>query len=270
MLAPKAGDRWAQSVLPKEAKTPPVGKGTVAMNSKPLVATGLLFFAGLVSTGAQAAVICNGTLVGTTCTLAGPSITWVFDVNTQDFAGQKFGAPTLVGDAVRFLPTTFLADSLNGAGVVSTSRFFVFDRVFSNSGAEIASITTVERGDYFIINGVSVSAQLYTQIANNNPSFPLDFATDTQSFSANAPVNGVATLWSLSGTVTPAASFDGYASDVSFGLQNTLQALTQFAASEAFIQKKFSIDVVATVPVPAAVWLFGSSLGLLGLARRRK
>ena len=240
------------------------------MNSKSLVTAGLLSLAGLMSTGAQAAVICNGTLVGTTCTLAGPSITWVFDVNTQDFAGQKFGAPTLIGDAVRFLPTTFLADSLNGAGAASTSRFFVFDRVFSNVGAEIASITTVERGDYFIINGVSVSAQLYTQIANNNPSFPLDFATDTQSFSANTPVTGVATNWSLSGAVTPAASFTGYASDVSFGIQNTLQALTQFAASEAFIQKKFSIDVVATVPVPAAVWLFGSSLGLLGLARRRK
>ena len=259
------------AVCPSErSKNSPVGKGTVAMNSKPLVATGLLFFAGLMSTGAQAAVICNGTLVGTTCTLAGPSITWVFDVNTQDFAGQKFGAPTLVGDAVRFLPTTFLADSLNGAGAASTSRFFVFDRVFSNAGLEIASITTVERGDYFIINGVSVGAQLYTQIANNNINFPLDFATDTQSFSANAPVNGVATLWSLSGTVTPAASFAGYASDVSFGIQNTLQALTLNPASEAFIQKKFSIDVVATVPVPAAVWLFGSSLGLLGLARRRK
>lgn len=260
------------AVCPSErSKNSPVGKGIVAMNSKSLVTAGLLSLAGLMSTGAQAAVICNGTLVGTTCTLAGPSITWVFDVNTQDFAGQKFGAPTLVGDAVRFLPTTFLADSLNGAGAASTSRFFVFDRVFSNAGLEIASITTVERGDYFIINGVSVSAQLYTQIANNNINFPLDFATDTQSLgTVTAPTNGVATLWSLTGTVTPAASFAGYASDVSFGIQNTLQALTSSPASEAFIQKKFSIDVVATVPVPAAVWLFGSSLGLLGLARRRK
>jgi hypothetical protein len=27
---------------------------------------------------------------------------------------------------------------------------------------------------------------------------------------------------------------------------------------------------IATIPVPAAVWLFGSALGLLGVARRRK
>ena len=197
-------------------------------SSKVFLVAGLVSCS-LLSTSVQASVICNGSLAGTTCTLAGPSITWVFDVNTQNFAGQKFGAPTLIGDAVRFLPTTFLADSLNGAGAASTSRFFVFDRVFSNSGAEIASITTTEKGDYFITNGVSVGAQLYTQIANNNPNFPLDFATDTQSFSAIAPINGVATLWSLAGAVTPAASFDGYASDVSFGLQNTLQALTTAA-----------------------------------------
>jgi hypothetical protein len=239
------------------------------MRQKLVLAASLLSLSGLVSTATEAAVICNGALVGTTCSLAGPNVTWVFDVNTQDFAGQKFGAPTLIGDAVRFLPTAFSADSLNGAGAASTSRFFVFDRVYSNSGAEIASITTFESGDYFITNGVSVGAQLYTQITNNNPSFPFELATDTQSFSANSPVNGSVTPWSLSGTLNPAASFVGYASDISFGLQNTLQALTSAPASEAFIQKKFSIDVVAVVPVPAAAWLFMSGLGLLGMARRR-
>ena len=37
----------------------------------------------------------------------------------------------------------------------------------------------------------------------------------------------------------------------------------------AWIQKKITV-VVSEVPVPAAVWLFGSGLGLLGFMRRRK
>ncbi|MDP2325791.1 MAG: hypothetical protein Q8N51_17425, partial [Gammaproteobacteria bacterium] len=142
------------------------------MNRKLIFAAGLLSLSGWLSTGAQAVVICNGSLAGTTCSLAGPNVTWVFDVVTQDFPGQKFGAPTLIGDSVRFLPTTFSAQSLNGAGAASTSRFFVFDRVFSNFGAEIASITTFESGDYYITNGVSVGAQLYSQVASNNPNYP--------------------------------------------------------------------------------------------------
>ncbi|MEO8223476.1 MAG: VPLPA-CTERM sorting domain-containing protein [Gammaproteobacteria bacterium] len=241
-----------------------------SINAKRLVAIGAAGLIGLLSTGTQAAVVCNGLLTGTTCALAGPNVTWVFDVNTQDFAGQKFGAPTLIGDAVRFLPSAFSADSLNGAGAASTSRFFIFDRVFSNAGGEIASITTIESGDYFITNGVSVGAQLYTQITNNDPNYAFEFATNTQSFSAVSPTNSAVTPWSLSGTLTPAASFIGSAKDISFGLQNTLQALTSTAASEAFIQKKFSIDVIAVVPVPAAAWLFASGLGLLGMARRRR
>src|SRR5690606_7225886 len=77
--------------------------------------------------------------------------------------------------------------------------------------------------------------------------------------------------WSLTGVISPAALFSDLATDVDFSIQNTLQA---FAASPsyAFIQKKLSLTVTATstVPVPGAVWLFGSALGVFGFMRRRK
>jgi len=43
---------------------------------------------------------------------------------------------------------------------------------------------------------------------------------------------------------------------------------TQAAANTGFVQ--FDIINVSAVPVPAALWLFGSGLGLLGWVRRRK
>jgi hypothetical protein len=51
-------------------------------------------------------------------------------------------------------------------------------------------------------------------------------------------------------------------------MQNTLTAIADDPADSAWIQKKLTFT--ATVPVPAAVWLFGSGLGLLGWLRRRQ
>ena len=245
------------------------------MSSRRFISAGALPLLAVLSTTAQAAVVCNGGLVGPICTLAGPNVNWVFDVNTQNSAGLLFGAPSLLGDAVRFIPSAFIADAVQGAGATSTTAFFVFDRVYTNSGGGIVGFTAVEQGDYFITNGASVSASLYTQTSTNNGAFPFDFNNTTQNFSANVPV--ATTVWNLSSFLTT-APFAGPKNDVTFGIQNTLQALgttcpappASCPAAEAFIQKKFNIDVVA-IPVPAAVWLFGSGLGgLLSMARRRR
>ncbi|MBT8421665.1 MAG: hypothetical protein KJP03_00945, partial [Gammaproteobacteria bacterium] len=60
--------------------------------------------------------------------------------------------------------------------------------------------------------------------------------------------------------------------DVNANIQNNLSATTTQAATSAMIEKKFgAIGIeVTVVPVPAAVWLFMSALGLLGSLRMRR
>ncbi len=57
-----------------------------------------------------------------------------------------------------------------------------------------------------------------------------------------------------------------------FQIQNNLTANTTASGETAFIQKKnVPIQIsVATIPVPAAVWLFGSALVGLALFKRRQ
>jgi hypothetical protein len=91
-------------------------------------------------------------------------------------------------------------------------------------------------------------------------------------WNTSTPTGFALANWSLTGVITPAALFADLATDIDFSIQNTLQA---FAApgwpNYAFVQKKLSLTVtaVSTVPVPAAVWLFGSALGLFGFMRRK-
>ena len=69
-------------------------------------------------------------------------------------------------------------------------------------------------------------------------------------------------------SLLPEQEFFSAANSMSLNIQNTLQAYTDANGESAWIQKKITL-VVSEVPVPAAVWLFGSALAGLGWMRRR-
>lgn len=226
-------------------------------------------------------------------TLCGPNICYEYDNNPVNNAGiTQFGSPTLLGgsDTLKFTPTNFNADSDPGTLTIpgpTVSAVFQFTRVYTTNGGEIASISVTEEGDYQIIDGgastgfVNVNMRLQSvDNVNNNPTtgFP-EVTNPLFNWNTTTPTGFALANWSLTGTITPAATFNDLANDVDLQIQNTLQACSSMIPSQcsagtgtdyAFIAKKLTLTATSTVvPVPAAVWLFGSALGILGWVRRR-
>jgi len=213
-------------------------------------------------------------------TQCGPTICYSYD-DAQGAVGL-FGTPSLVGDSLVFLPPDFRAQSTDGVGVNSGTNIdtatanFIIDEVYSKNGVtEVTGLTIVEFGDYEITNGDSVSADLLLSVVNMQPGPPLfpgapalpEFGSDQQSFDAVGDSSGLQT-WQLTGYFDPAAEFVAEATSVSMTIQNTLTATTNAFGENAWIQKK--ITLTAAVPIPAAVWLFASGLGLLAGVRRAR
>lgn len=189
-----------------------------------------------------------------------------YEYDNAQAAVALTGLPTRVGDDMQFTPASFLALS-NGAGFVTAGPAnFVFSRVWTPGGQEIASLTVNEEFDYEIVNGGDVRATLYMQARSNLVS------SDSLSNLWSLPIagdSGGPQIANLSGTLLTAANFVQAANDMRVTIQDTLRA-NAGAGQLAWIQKKFTLVTETVVPVPAAVWLLDSGLGLLGMARRRQ
>lgn len=205
-------------------------------------------------------------------TQCGPSVCYTYD-DSQSAVGL-FGLPSLSGDSLVFLPPSFRAESSDGDGIDTATANFVFDEVYARNGVtELSGLTVIEFGDYEITNGDRVNADLLLTVVNGEPGPPPfpggpaipEFGDDQQSFDAYGDSGGLQT-WQLTGFFDPAAEFEANATSISMTIQNTLTAETTDTGEDAWIQKK--ITLTAAVPIPAAVWLFASALGLLAGARR--
>jgi len=208
-----------------------------------------------------------------TVTLYGADVSFTFDDSSL------FGAANVVGNSIFFQPTNFKAESLNGAGSVSPGigNTLTVDVEATTIGYDMSSFLLVEQGDYELSGtsaGVSASGRL--GVASNTTICGLYITcNDANIFNVTGlDTVGALTEWNAS-TLVDLADTIGWGSDTSvqLSLQNNLLATTTEAGDDAMIQKKFgAIGIeVNPVPVPAALWLFGSGLiGLAAFARRKK
>ena len=251
-----AGAALETAPSPLKTKNALLGKHPpVSFNIRQLATTALALGALTAVSGAHAAFISDCPISAIVC----------YEYDDAQGAVVLMGTPTRVGNDMEFLPPAFIAES-NGTGFVTATANFIFSRVWTPGGQEITGLEVFEEGDYEIINGGDVRATLYMQARSNL------LSSDSISTLISQPYvgdSGGPQIWDLTGSLAPATFFTAMANDMRVTIQDTLRA-NSAAGQYAFIQKKFTLTTTTTVvPMPAAVWLLGSALGLLGVVRRR-
>lgn len=194
-----------------------------------LSAAALMLFAG----GAQAASVYSLTSVKYSNTFT-PTPT-----NVASCTGCGIG--TVVDDGFGNLTLAGIAWSFNAGGNSYTTSF-------GGTSTLAAGTSLIKAGGATCVNGVGTVCDA----ANVISGMALDFLTGIGSDGSTACANNRCRVdASLAGDVLTIA---------------IKRALSESTTSTAF--QTYTLAFTA-IPVPGAVWLFGSALGLLGVARRR-
>lgn len=189
-----------------------------------------------------------------------------------------FGTVEVVGDSIVSFPTAFRADSTDVGSVSIDDNGII--QVIAKSGYQIDGVNILERGDYLLDGaGASVDVDGLASVWDwNNYTSGGSWVNQTLTIAGDLTIadSGIhtwtgSTVFDLSGSTWDGVNYIG------LQLQNNLYATTTAQGERAWIEKKIvggGIDmsiITTVVPVPAAVWLFGSGLiGLIGFARRKR
>lgn len=198
--------------------------------------------------------------------------TWI-NGNTVSFHYDStltglFGDPTVVGNSLFFTPTDFTAIALNNSGSNATNEIFNLE-VKGIGDTNIIGANLTEKGAYILDSPtveeptVSATGQMWA-LNGNDPSMNLtDSLIATDAFSHTG-------LSSKDWEANANLDLGTWGSDkVILTLENILTANAFSTGDTAFIEKTQIVLSVTAVPIPAAIWLFGSALvGLIVTGRR--
>lgn len=216
-----------------------------------------------------------------------------FDLTYDTTKLGLFGVPTLAGNSIFFTFSGFVAESLNGAGVVTQNSTISGLVLTAKNGFQFGSFNLAEFGDYRLSGGGStvqvngqlrafdVASSINTQTtANLNlaPGTSLGLDDDTlHDWAALARIDATtAPQWVPPVFGAPTNVIQSRAREVGITIENQLTAYTDAQAGglrQAFIEKKFAgvQMTVSPVPLPTSAALLAAGLmATMWVVRRRR
>ena len=178
------------------------------------------------------------------------------------------GNPTLIGTSLVFtFDEDYRAEQSGNNPPDNVFETLNFKVTILNEALILGGVNVNEGGDWKITGGTSVSYDLgtvVTEFSGPNAGMP----QQENSGNTEGAILPSATAW----TASTSHELSGEGTMFLLSVENNLSANSAGMLNNAWIDKKFiSITTVTTpVPVPAAVWMFGSVLATLGLFRRKE
>ncbi len=219
--------------------------------------------------------------ISLTCSVA--NATWVsISGTTVDFAfddsllNPMYGSYSVSGDTLSFSPVDFSAERSGTVGFDLANATTPDIKIMAKTGFALTELSLSQEGNYFRFEdsdnstAVSVGGQF---IVDSNPNAiksaqPLDDSTSAGDFFGGA-ADFSTTDWSTDNSVMLNNPADSATAKVQSLL---LAAVATEALNMAFIEKtlmSISADTIHAVPIPGAIWLFGSAMaGFLASGRK--
>lgn len=207
----------------------------------------------------------SGAAFAASVTLAGATVDFSFD----DTLLGMFGQAHVAGDSLYFTPTSFVAQSSNGAGYVLANQTINIG-VVAHQGSAFSSFDFTEKGDYLLLgSGASVDVTGQTRLFDvANPL--VDITNSLQSANPLTHVGTPTDNWIAQSSTDLSAWNRARAINVT--VENLLLASTSLPNSLAFVEKKLVGISFVTTPVPEAdtYAMMLAGLGLVGFAVARR